>query len=259
MNPKPVQCPSCGQHVAGRFCSHCGAVLVSTCPSCDAKIKPGARVCHACGASLTERAASKRWNAQTIAPWVAIGLATVALVVAVISLIDRGNRAATPVPFPLPLTSTVPVDQRPDLSSMTPRQAADRLFNRVMAAAERGDTAEALQFVPMALEAYEQLGTLDNDARYHVALIHMTAGDIESARVHLDKLRQSVPNHLLGIMLEHQIAEQDGNQDSAARAYEAFLAAYDTEIATGRTEYQDHRGGIERFRKAAEASMAARK
>ena len=142
---------------------------------------------------------------------------------------------------------------------MTPRQAADRLFNRVMAAAERGDTAEALQFVPMALEAYDHLGTLDNDARYHVALIHMTAGDIESARVHLDKLRQSASNHLLGIMLEHQIAEQDGNQDSAARAYEAFLAAYDTEIATGRTEYQDHRGGIERFRKAAEASMAARK
>lgn len=142
---------------------------------------------------------------------------------------------------------------------MTRRQAADQLFNRIMAASERGDAEEALRFVPMALQAYDRLGTLDNDARYHVALINMTAGNIESTRVHLDKLRQSVPDHLLGIMLEHQIAERSGNQDSAARTYKAFLAAYDAEIAVGRAEYQDHRSGIERFRKAAEASMAGKK
>ncbi len=60
-------------------------------------------------------------------------------------------------------------------------------------------------------------------------------------------------------MLEHQIAVHNGDQAGAAQAYEAFVAAYDAEIAAGRTEYQDHRGGIERFRQAAEASMAARK
>ena len=123
---------------------------------------------------------------------------------------------------------------------MSPRQAADRLFNRVMAASENGDSAEALSFAPMALQAYNDLGTLDNDARYHVALLHLTTGDIKSARVQIDKLRQSVPNHLLGFMLEHQIAERSGKQDSAARAYKAFLAAYDAEIAVGRAEYRDH-------------------
>jgi len=142
---------------------------------------------------------------------------------------------------------------------MTPRQAADRLFNRIMAANERGDSEEALRFVPMALEAYGLLGTLDNDARYHVALIHMAAGDIKSTRVQLDKLRQSVPNHLLGLMLEHQIAERSANKDSATRASKAFLAAYDAEMATGRAEYQDHQGGIERFRTAAQASMVGKK
>ena len=76
---------------------------------------------------------------------------------------------------------------------MSPRQAADRLFNRVMAASENGDTAEALQFAPMALQAYDNLGTLDNDARYHVALLHLTAGDIKSARVQIDLLRQVRP------------------------------------------------------------------
>ena len=142
---------------------------------------------------------------------------------------------------------------------MTPRQAADRLFNRIMAASERGDTEEALRFVPMALQAYDRLETLDNDARYHVALIHMTVGDIESTRVHLDKLRQSAPDHLLGIMLEYQMAARSGNQDSAVRAYKAFLAAYNAEIAAGRAEYQDHQSGIKNFHKAAQASVAGEK
>ena len=158
------------------------------------------------------------------------------------------------------MTSTAPAPGQPvDLASMSPREAANRLFNRVMAASENGNTEEALRFVPMALQAYDRLETLDNDARYHVALIHMTAGDIKSARVQLDKLRQSVPNHLLGIMLEHQIAERSGNKTTAARAYKEFLAAYDAEIAKGREEYQDHRGNIERFREAAQASVAGKK
>jgi hypothetical protein len=204
--------------------------------------------------------APERWSAQTIVPWVAIGIATVALVVAVVSWLGRSDRAGSLEPVSLPFTTTIPAPGQPlDLSSMTPRQAADRLFNRVMAANEKGDTAEALRFAPMALQAYDILGTLDNDARYHVALIHLTAGDIESTRVHLEKLRQSVPNHLLGVMLEHQIAARSGNQDRAARAYKSFLSAYEAEMAAGRVEYQDHRDGIERFREAAQASMAEKK
>jgi predicted Zn-dependent protease len=142
---------------------------------------------------------------------------------------------------------------------MSPGEAANRLFNRVMVASESGNTEEALKFAPMALEAYDNLGTLDNDARYHVALLHLTMGDIKNARVQIDKLRQAVPNHLLAIMLEHQIAERSGKKDSATRAYKAFLAAYDTEIAAGRVEYQEHQSSIERFRKAAQASVAGKK
>lgn len=260
MNAKSVQCHSCGRPAAGRFCSHCAAPIASSCPSCGTEVKPGTRACPACGASLAARAAPKKWNTQTIVPWAALGVATVALVVAVVSLNDRGNRAAAPTPFSPPFNSTLPAPGRPiDLSSMTPRQAADQLFNRIMAASERGDTEEASRFRPMALQAYDRLGTLDNDARYHVALIHMTAGDIKNTRAQLDKLRQSVPNHLLGFMLEHQIAERSGNENGATRAYQAFLAAYDAEMATARAEYQDHLGGIERFRTAAQASMARKK
>ena len=260
MNAKSVQCPRCGKLAAGKFCSHCGSPIASSCPSCGTEVKPGSRVCHECGTSLTAPAAPVQWNAQTIAPWVAIGIATIALAVALVTWFDRSSGAAAPAPMSPPMTSTVPAPGQPvDLASLSPREAADRLFNRVMIANENGNTAEAIKFAPMAIQAYDRLGTLDNDARYHVALIHMTAGDIKSVRVQLDKLRQPVPNHLLGFMLEHQIAERSGNKDSAARAYKAFLAAYDAEIAKGRAEYQDHRSSIERFREAAKASMAGKK
>jgi hypothetical protein len=260
MNAKSVQCPSCGKPAAGNFCSHCGSPIVSVCPSCGTEVKPGSRACHECGESLAAQVAPAQWNAQTIAPWVAIGIAAVALLVALVSWFDRSNGAAAPAPLSLPMTSTVPAPGQPvDLASLSPREAADRLFNRVMVASESGNTGEALKFAPMALQAYDNLGTLDNDARYHVALIHMTAGDIKSARVQLEKLRQSVPNHLLGLMLEHQIAERSGKKDSAAQAYKAFLAAYDAEIAKGRAEYQDHQSSLERFHKAAQASMAGKK
>jgi predicted nucleic acid-binding Zn ribbon protein len=260
MNAKSVQCPSCGKHAAGKYCSNCGAPIMSTCPACDSDIKPGSRVCHECGESLEARPASKQWSAQMIAPWIAIGIATIALCVALLSWFGTGDHAAAPAPTSSPMTSMSPASDQPvDLASMSPREAANRLFNRVMIASESGNTAEALKFAPMALQAYVNLGTLDNDARYHVALIHMTTGDIDGARVQLEMLRQSVPNHLLAYMLEHQIAERSGKKDIAARAYKGFLAAYGAEIATGREEYQDHRVSIERFREAAQASMAGKK
>lgn len=181
-----------------------------------------------------------------------------ALVVAGVSLVARDNRAHPPTAFSSPQPSTAPTSSV-DLASMTPRQAADRLFNRVMAASERGDSEEAARFVSMALAAYEDLGTLDNDARYHVALIHLTAGDIAGARAQIDSIRQFVPNHLLAIMVERDIAQRSGDQDGVARANKSFLAAYDTEIAAERPEYQDHWSGIERFRKAAQASTTEKK
>ncbi len=259
MNAKTIQCPGCGKPAAGNFCSHCGAPIVSVCPSCDAEVKPGSRVCQECGESLVP-AVPKQWSAQTIAPWVAMGIATIALAVALASWFGRGNGAEAPAPLSPPMMSAVPAPGQPvDLASMSPREAANRLFNRVMIANESGNTAEALKFAPMALQAYDRVGTLDNDARYHVALIHMTMGDINGARVQLEMLRQSVPSHLLGFMLEHQIAERNGNKDTAAQAYKGFLAAYDAEIAKGREEYQDHLGSIERFRKAAQAGTAGKK
>lgn len=234
MNAKSVQCPNCGKPATGRFCSHCGA-------------------------ALTAGAAPKKWSTQTVVPWAALVIAIVALWVALESLTDRADRApAVAVPPVSALFNATPPasEEPPDISNMTPREAADRLFNRIMAASEHGDTETAMEFVPMALAAYDRVGTLDNDARYHVGLIDLTANDIKSARAQLDKIRQSNPKHLLGIMLAHDVAERSGDKAGAAQAYKAFLAAYDAEIATGKIEYQEHGRAIERFRAAAQASTA---
>lgn len=235
MTAETTNCPNCGQPAAGKFCSHCGV-------------------------SLTGAVTPVPWNAQTVAPWAALGIASVALVVALAAWFDTGSSVKTPEPELPPFTATLPSPgQPPDLTRMSPRQAADRLFNRVMTASERGDKEEALRFVPMALQAYDRLGTLDNDARYHVALIHLTAGDTRNARVQIDSLRKSVPGHLLATILEHQIAERSGNQGAVAQANKAFLAAYAAEIATGRAEYLDHQTTIDRFRQAAQASAVGKK
>ena len=61
---------------------------------------------------------------------------------------------------------------------MSPRERFDRLYNRIMTAAENGDEGTVTNFTPMALSAYSMLDTVDADARYHAALIKLHTGDI---------------------------------------------------------------------------------
>src|SRR2546423_1717293 len=49
----------------------------------------------------------------------------------------------------------------PDISQMSPRERFDRLFNRIMQAAQQGDSAQVQRFTPMALGAYAQLDSVD--------------------------------------------------------------------------------------------------
>lgn len=166
-------------------------------------------------------------------------------------IIDRQDSAAPSAP---PATSTASATT---IMNITPVQAAEQLFNHVMTASERGDTADARRFAPMALEAYAQLGTLDNDAHYHVGLIHVTVGDTESAQAELDAIRRSVPDHLLGLMLEHAIAEAKGDDAGVAQTHARFLQTYDAEILFDRDEYRGHRTGIDGFRVRARAAAVA--
>ena len=244
---QPVPCPKCGAETVGKFCGQCGEKIRLTCSSCGTDTPRGARFCQHCGKSLTSV------GAKAAAPWIAVGAVGVVLaIVGAFMILDRQGSAA---PSTTPATSSASATT---ITNITPAQAAEQLFNHVMTASEGGDTAEARRFAPMALEAYGQLGTLDNDAHYHVGLIHVTVSDTERALAALEAIRRSVPDHLLGIMLEHAIAEARGDDEGVTQAYARFVSTYDTQILTDRDEYRGHRTGIDGFRARASAAVAVR-
>jgi mono/diheme cytochrome c family protein len=229
------------------------------CPSCGAAIASNARFCHACGASLQGGTGGGKWSARRL---VGFGAITGVIAVAVVAVVmyskpkrDIAPPSSSAWPGPMPMTSP---GGPPDLSRMTPREAADRLFNRIMMASERNDLAEALRFVPMATEAYGRLPSLDRDAHYHLGLIYGVAGDRANVDRQIAALRQGAPNHLLALTLEHDAAQHSGDRAAASRILAAFASAYDAEIRTQRPEYEAHRNTIEKFRDAA-ALLAAPK
>lgn len=151
---------------------------------------------------------------------------------------------------------TVGSGQPPDLSRMTPRQAADQLFNRIMTANEQGNMEEARRFVPMALQAYEMVPQLDADAHYHLGLIHAVAGDDDGVRRQIAALRRVSDDHLLAYSLEMGLARKSEDPLEEARIRREFSLAYESEILALRPEYDAHRHAIEELTGGTEVSAA---
>ncbi len=238
-----TKCPGCGQPAAGKFCSACGTPLRdASCPSCRAPLSSGAKFCHRCGSPL----GGGRKPATSSTAWLVAGAAVVGLVAVLVLAALRGPgsapAAAAPgagAPGALP-TGSAPVD----LASLTPRERADRLYDRIMRAHEQGDTSQIRMFKPMALQAYDMLGELDNDARYHVGLLHTVTGDPQAALAQADSMDAG---NLMGAMLRQRAAIALGDEGASRGAYTAFLANYDREIAANRPEYEAHRSLIDSF------------
>jgi len=144
----------------------------------------------------------------------------------------------------------------PDISNMSPRERFDRLYNRVMTAAENGDEATVTNFSPMALSAYGMLDTVDADARYHAALIKLHTGDIDGATALGDTILANNPGHLFGYIVLGTVARFRKDDAGLSKAYSGFLSHYGTEMKAGRAEYSDHARSITDFKKAAEAARS---
>lgn len=182
------------------------------------------------------------------AAWLVAAAAVAALVVVVIFAAVRGP--ATPLPAAAAATPPAAASGgATDISSLTPRERADRLYDRIMRAHERGDTSELRFFTPMALQAYAMLGGLDSDARYHVGLIHAIRGDAAAARAQADSMPTG---HLLAAMLRQRAAIALGDARASEQAYRDFLSNFTREIATDLPEYTAHRPLIDSFRTEAE-------
>jgi hypothetical protein len=141
----------------------------------------------------------------------------------------------------------------PDISRMSPRERFDRLFNRVMSAADRGDSATAASFTPMALGAYAQVDTVDADARYHAALLMLQVGRVPGAIALADSIEKAQPGHLFAYLIRGAAADLAQNGTMRRKAYHDFLQHYPAEERANRPEYREHRPAIDAFREKAEA------
>ena len=142
---------------------------------------------------------------------------------------------------------------------MSPRERFDRLYNRVMTAAETGNAAEVSRFSPMAFAAYGQLDSADADARYHAAVLHLhVASDTAAALRLADSIAIDAPGHLFAILIRGTTARQSGDARLLARSQREFLAAWAGEMQKDRSEYRDHRTILDQFREKALRETAAR-
>lgn len=212
------------------------------CHACGASLSATAKFCHKCGAAV---AATTPAGWRMGLPWALAGAALGALV-AVLAMRGAGSReqgADGSAPGSRP-----PV---PDISQMSPEEAANRLFNRVMTLAETGKDDSVRFFLPMALGAYGRLPTLDADARYHIGLLQLAGGDAAAALAQADSIQRAVPTHLFIYVLRAHAYQQRGDRQQERRAYEDFLRHENAELARDRPEYTDHRDALMSFRAAA--------
>jgi hypothetical protein len=241
-----MKCPNCGAQADGAFCSECGAPLKGgKCRECQSALSPGARFCNNCGAATggSKPRASAGSDANKL-PWIFAG-ASLLVLVAVLVVVGTRNNGAPETDGRVPLdqmngTAAGTGSGAPGPLSGTPREQADRLFNRVMTEKENGDTAQAKFFVPMAVQAYEMAGNLDADGNYHLSLLHNLGGDHKAALASAERVLSTTPNHLLALSAAAQAARASGDNAAARTYYQRLISAYDTESKTTRPEYQDH-------------------
>jgi hypothetical protein len=179
------------------------------------------------------------------------GAALVGLLAVILVMIFRDSPRAISEPEMASATAAPGGDAPPDISNMSPRERFNRLYNRVMRAAQAGDEETVTRFTPMALMAYGQLDTVDADARYHAALIKVHTGEVDGSRALGDTILVQSPGHLFGYVVRGTVARFRKDEKELSRAYAGFLKRYDEEIKLERPEYSEHQTSLNDFRKAA--------
>jgi hypothetical protein len=266
--PTDNVCSACGAAVPGRFCGNCGqATGPRSCGACQAELSAQARFCHRCGtpapgaAAAPPRAGASTDRSERNAWIVAGGIVAILLAVIVYKMFaggpggpavpDMANAGNSAPGQQIDAGGSLPTGPAPDISNLTPGERFLRLNNRVMEAAARGDTSTVVNFSPMAIAAYGQLDSVDNDLRYHAAVLNAQVGRVAEALALTDTMLTEVPGYLLAYVVRGDIAEFQKDAARLAKARTDFLAAWDREIAVRRVEYADHRNVLDQFRAAA--------
>jgi hypothetical protein len=190
---------------------------------------------------------------NTALPWIVASIALVALVALV-----AAQRFSAPTATRLDAPSNAlpqaqlgeapfdqPMGRAPDISQLTPRERADRLFDRIMSLHERGRTDSVQFFAQMAIPAYQMLQPLDLDTRYDMGRIAEVAGLADFARAQADTILRADRNHLLGLVLGIRASRLSGNEASARAFERRLIAAEPTERRRDLVEYKRHVADID--------------
>ncbi len=220
------------------------------CPVCAAVNPTRARFCGDCGAPLQSAAPApaKAAHGSPVLPWFLAGCAALAIHAVIIIVALKGGINPAPAPDMSNNGSSsgsgaqfaAPSGRPTDLSQMTPREAADRLWTRIMTASESGDTAQVSFFGPMAYQAYNNVSPLDADARFHIGLIALALNDPDKARAQADTIARENPTHLFGSYLKAMAGAKSGRTADIRAGWQAFLTNYDSEMRKNLEEYQQH-------------------
>lgn len=254
-------CSVCGTGGTGRFCANCGATLTSgKCAACDTPLSPGAHYCHRCGKPVGARSAAPATatGSSSSLPWAVAAIALLALLAMSAGRFFNANKGSS-LDAPVNALPQAGLDDRgatsgddpsdggiraPDISSLSPQERADRLFNRVMLLNSQGKNDSVLFFAPMAISAYQMLSPLNNDQRYDMGRIAEVAGALPLAKAQADTILRSTPNHLLGLILAARIVSLSADS-TARRQYESkLLAAEKDEMQKKLPEYDRHQDDI---------------
>ena len=215
------------------------------CASCGAPLTAGARFCHRCGTPLGSVAPVRPQpsGVGNALPWSVAAIALLALVA--LAAGQRFNRAREPDVESATAAPMGTSSRAPDISTLTPAERAERLYDRIMAAAERGRMDSVRFFLPMALDAYESLGTLTADQRYDLGRLGEVSGDAQLASAEADTILRQRPNHLLGLVLAIRAAKMRPDPSAASRYEQRLLQAEPAERRRQLPEYLLHENDIQ--------------
>lgn len=205
-----------------------------------------AKFCHRCGAptdgsavTIARPAGAPTAN-NNFLPWSVAGIALLCLFAFIVGQNFRRAPAAPAVPTAAAAPIGDTPGRAPDISTMSPGERADRLFQRVMTYVADGKTDSVQFFAPMAIQSMMALSPLDAHRRYDLGLLGLVTGDGLMARAQADSILTQQPSHLLGLVLAMRTAGMQ-RDTLARRGYaEKLLLLARSERAKNLSEYIDH-------------------
>lgn len=262
-----MKCPQCQTEASGAYCPECGAPLEGArCEYCDGVLPPGARYCTHCGEPV--HALPSRL------PWYIAGVAIAALVVALVVPhlggngappgADGGQFSAQSAPAAAGAAaagggasvSGAPAGMgTPPPLTGTPREQADRLYNRIMTDQQQGNEQQVQFFLPMGIAAYQQVPDLNADGLYHLSLLQNLAGRSDAALATAKKVLDQQPDHLLALGAAAEAAAKAGDKTAERTYWRRFLSAYDKQMANPLPEYKEHAQVLPEYKKEAQSFL----